>query len=162
MCLCRSVCTLIISTAVPRFFKCSWLLKLISHDIHFIIIVVLGIYKYTDFCCMEKVGKVPPTVTAELPIKPFATVCESQQWDLVTPPWFCNEHFFVENCSIHKRLHKRHNLQCYLIWISWGSIFFAICFTWEQCARGQIILKMLLNMRGTASIVFLVLLKIIK
>ena len=34
LCLCRSVCTLIISTAVPRFFKCSWLLKSISHDIH--------------------------------------------------------------------------------------------------------------------------------
>ena len=92
LCMCRSVCTLIISTAVPRFFKCSWLLKLISHDIHFIIIVVLDISKYTDFCCMEKVGKVPPNVTAELPIKPFATVCESQQCDLVTPPWFCDEH----------------------------------------------------------------------
>ena len=50
LCLCRSVCTLIISTAVPRFFKCSWVLKLILHDIHFIIIVVLDIDKYTDFC----------------------------------------------------------------------------------------------------------------
>ena len=74
ICLCRSVCTLIISTAVPRFLKCSWLLKLISHDIHFFIIVVLDIYKYTDFCCMEKVGNVPLNVTAELPIKPFPTV----------------------------------------------------------------------------------------
>ena len=51
---------------------------------------------------MEKVGKVPLNVTTVLPIKPFATVCGSQQWDLVTPPWFCNENF-VENCNIHKK-----------------------------------------------------------
>ena len=90
--MCRSGCTLIISTAVPRFFKCSLVLKLISHDIHFIIIVVLDIDKYTDFCQifqmflalknyyhMTYIGKVPPNVTTVLPIKSFATVCESQQ-----------------------------------------------------------------------------------
>ena len=55
---------------------------------------------------MEKVGKVPLNVAKVLPIKPFATVRESQQWDLVTPPWFCDEHFFVENCNIHKKLQQ--------------------------------------------------------
>ena len=71
-------------------------------------------------------GKVPPTVTTVLPIKSFATVCESQQWDLLTPPWFCNEHFFVETATFTKKLHKRHNLQCYLIWIICGFNFFQL------------------------------------
>ena len=30
---------------------------------------------------MTYIGKVPPNVTTVLPIKSFATVCESQQWD---------------------------------------------------------------------------------
>ena len=54
----------------------------------------------------------PPNVTTVLPIKSFATVCESQQWDLVTPTWFCNETFFVETATFTIKLHKRHNLQC--------------------------------------------------
>ena len=69
---------------------------------------------------MEKVGKVPLNVAKVLPIKPFATVRESQQWDLVTPPWFCDEHFFVENCNIHKKL-QQEAFYSDLIWTSWCS-----------------------------------------
>ena len=131
LCLCRSVCTPFISTAVPGFFKCSSLLKLISHDIHFIIIVVLDIYKYTDFCCMEKVGKVPPNVAAELPIKPFATVCESQHCDFVTPPWFCDEHLCGHTLLCHLQHHGKVQFPLHVGWplLPPGAYFW----WWQYC-----------------------------
>ena len=81
-----------------------------------------------------------------------------------------HHHDFVMNIFSWKLQHsqkrQRHNLQCYLIWIIWCFNFFSNIFIkmWvfhykhmgTYCKRSNYIHKMLLNTRGTASIVFLV------
>ena len=72
---------------------------------------------------MEKVGKVPLNVTTVLPIKNHLQLFVNHN----NETW--SDHYdFKMNILSWKLQHlqknfKSHNLQCYLIWISWCSNF---------------------------------------
>ena len=89
----------------------------------FIFIVVLDIlYKYTDFC-YGKGGQSSPQCYCSITNKTICNCLWITTMRLGHTTMILWWTFFCWNCNIHKKLHKRHNLHCYLIWISWCSNF---------------------------------------
>ena len=143
-----------------QLFKWSWLLKLISHGIQ-LSLLLNKTYTSTLHCCYWKGSQSSPQCYYSITNK---TICNCL-W--ITIMRLGNHHHdFVMNLFSLKTARFRKNFTRGIM-VSWCSNFLQFVFDkdvaisllisiWEQCARGQIIRKMLLNTRGTASIVFLV------